>query len=97
MLFDDLKIKNFVHENELYVSVPDLSSHLLKAIDEFYNETKELSHIVGLSIEERVFITGLINGMSNIVTLLTQSYEENEISQISTVDELLEKFNESTK
>lgn len=97
MLFDDLKINTLVHEDELYVRVSDLSTHLSNAISEFADETEALSHIVGLTEKEKAFIMGLVNGMYNVILMLTQSHDEHELKQINTIDELLEKFNESNQ
>lgn len=97
MIFDELKINTLVHGNELYVRVSDLSNHLSNAVDEFADETDALAKIVRLTEQEKTFIMGLINGMYNVVLMLTQSNDEHELKQINTIDELLEKFNESNQ
>lgn len=94
MIFDDLKIGNIVKDDELYVCVSDLSQHLLKAVKEFSDESEQLSHFVKLTDHEKAFITGLVNGMYNVVLMLAQSEDEYKLKQIDTIDELLEKFNE---
>lgn len=97
MLFDDLKIGHLVHDDQLYVCVQDLVQHLTRSIQEFADESDALSHVVKLTEKEKTFIMGLVNGMYNIVIMLAQSQDEHELKQINTVDELLEKFNESNK
>lgn len=97
MIFDELKINTIVHENELYVRVSDLTQHLSNAVNEFADETDALSKIIKLTELERTFIIGLVNGMYNVVLMLTQSHDEHELKQINTIDELLEKFNEHNK
>ena len=94
MIFDDLEINNLVKDNELYVCVSDLSNHLLKAVKEFSEETQQISHFVRITEHEKAFITGLVNGMYNVVLMLTQSEDEYKLKQINTIDELLEKFSE---
>lgn len=95
MIFDDLKIANIVDNGELYVRVSDLRQHISNSIDQFAADTEALSHVVRLTDEEKTFIIGLINGMFNIVSMLTQSHDEHKLGQINTIEELLEKFNES--
>lgn len=97
MLFDDLKINNLTYDGELYVRVSDLAQHLSKAVHEFADETEALSKIVKLESKERVFIMGLLEGMYNVVVMLTQTHDEYELTKINTIEELLEKFNESDK
>lgn len=95
MIFDDLEINTLTYNDNLYVKVSDLAQHLSKAVNEFADETEALSHVVRLTEQEKTFIMGLINGMYNVVVMLTQSHEEHELTKINTIDELLEKFNES--
>lgn len=95
MIFDDLQINTLAYNDSLYVKVSDLAQHLSKAVSEFADETEALSHVVKLTEQEKTFIMGLINGMYNVVVMLTQSHEEHELTKINTIDELLEKFNES--
>ena len=97
MLFDDLKINHLVQDDHLYVRVSDLAQHLSKAIEEFADESEALSYLVKLTEKEKAFIMGLVNGMFNVVLMLTQSHDEHELKQINTIDELLEKFNESNQ
>lgn len=97
MIFDDLKINTLTEDGELYVRVSDLEKHLSAAIHEFSEEIESLSRIVGLTEKEKTFILGLVNGMYNVVLMLSQSRGEHQLTQINTIDELLEKFNESGK
>lgn len=97
MLFDDLEIETLVKDDELYVRVSALAQHLSKAVHEFANESQALSHIVGLTEKEKAFIMGVVEGMYNVVVMLIQSYDEHELKQINTIEELLEKFDESSK
>ena len=93
MIFDELKIKTIIDDQEeLYVSVSDLSNHLAKAAQEFVDETKAISKIVKLTGQEKTFTLGLVNGMYNVIIMLGQSYDEHELNKINTIDELLEKF-----
>lgn len=96
MIFDDLKINTLTHDGELYVLVSDLSEHLSKAVEEFADETEQLSHVVKLTEQEKTFIVGLVNGMYNVVLMLTQSQDEHKLKEINTIEDLLEKFNESS-
>lgn len=95
MIFDELEINTIIHNDELYVDVSGLAQHLSKAVDEFSDETEALSRVLKLTEREKTFIMGLISGMHNVVLMLNQSNDEYELKQINTVDELLEKFNES--
>lgn len=95
MIFDDLEINTITKDGQLYVSVSDLTEHLSKAVNEFADETEALSYVVKLTEQEKTFIMGLVNGMYNVVVMLTQSRDEHQLKQINTIDELLEKFNES--
>lgn len=95
MLFDDLKINNLVHDGMLYVRVSDLAEHLARSAQEFSDESEALSHLIRLTEKEKAFIMGLVNGMYNVIIMLTQSDDEHELRKINTIDELLEKFNES--
>jgi cell division protein ZapA (FtsZ GTPase activity inhibitor) len=94
MIFDDLEIDSLIHDGKLYVCVSDLKEHLSKAVHEFSNETEALSHVFKMTQREKAFVMGLINGMYNVVMMLTQSQDEYKLGQINTIDELLEKFND---
>lgn len=97
MLFDDLKINTLVYDGQLYVRVSDLSEHLSRSVQEFVNESGVISHVVTLTEKEKAFIMGLANGMYNVILMLTQSNDEHKLREINTIDELLEKFNESNQ
>jgi hypothetical protein len=92
MLFDEINIDTITKNGELYVSVPQLASHLAKAVQAFAIESRQLSLIVPLTEEESTFIMGLVNGMQNVVMMLSQGNSESKISNINTVEELLERF-----
>jgi hypothetical protein len=92
MLFDEIKVDTITKDGELYVSVPQLASHLARAVQEFAIESRHLSLIAPLTAEESTFIMGLVNGMQNVVMMLSQGNSESKISNINTVEELLERF-----
>jgi hypothetical protein len=97
MIFDEVKIATITDNGELYVSVNELATHLDKAVHEFTYESEELSKIIPLTKQERLFIMGLAEGMYNIVLMLRQANDEHGINTINTVDDFLEKFrNESS-
>lgn len=97
MLFDEINIDTIIKDEKLYVCVSDLGRHLSKAAHEFASETEILAKMVGLTDKEKLFIMGIVEGMYNVVVMLAQSSDEHELKKINTIDELLEKFNESDK
>lgn len=93
MIFNEINIRTIEKDGSLYVNVLDLAKHLDNATKDFAAESKNLSEIIQLTEEESAFIMGLINGMYNVVIMLSQGNDEHEMSNINTVEELLERFN----
>ena len=96
MLFDDLEVDSINHNGSLYVNVPQLATHLAKAVRDFAHESSQLANIFPLDIRERAFIIGLIEGMENVVVMLKQANDEHSIGSIDTIDELLERFRDAS-
>ena len=93
MLFNEIKVDTIEKDGMIYINVPQLATHLSKAVREFAMEAAQLSEIVPPTKEESSFVWGLIEGMQNVVLLLTQGNNEAKIDTINTVEEFLERFN----
>lgn len=96
MLFDEIKVDTITQGDTLYVSVPQLATHLAKAVYEFAQGSAELAEIFPLGVGERAYVMGITEGMQNIVIMLKQANDEHRIGSIDTVEELLERFRDAS-
>lgn len=92
MIFDEIEVKSYVHNEELYVNVDQFASHLEKAINGFSHQSYQISLVVNMSEQEKAFITGLIEGMGSVLFMLKHANDEHEIGTINTVEEFLNKL-----
>lgn len=92
MLFDDLNLSTIIHDDELYVNVEQLYKHLLGSMQEFSYEAYEMAQKNEMTKEEKVLVSGLIQGMWSVVMMLRFGNEEFEFKSIETVDDLMKRF-----
>lgn len=94
-LLDELRIRNNVVDDEIWVSLVDVASHVLGAITEFANESSAFSAINPITTQEAAYIQGMIAGMASVAALLSQGGVEAEFHEkINTVDDLLNTIKE---
>lgn len=96
MLFDDINVDTIVHNDELYINVNQLSSHIYTAAKGFIEEAKYIEKAIGgISSQEKTYIGGIAEGMYSIVLLLTQGKAESDIHGIDTIEELIKRFEDN--
>jgi len=89
-LLDELKIRNQVIDDEIWISLKDVSSHTLNAVMEFVNESSAMSLVHPVTPVEAMYIRGLAEGMLSIATFLSQGGVEAEFHEkVNTVEDLL--------
>jgi hypothetical protein len=92
-LFDELKIRYQTIDDDVWVSLSDLSNHLLRATREFAEESVVSSWDKPVQLSEAIFFRGLAEGMMSIVALLAQGGVEAEFHEkIHTVEDLLNQI-----
>jgi hypothetical protein len=98
-LLDELKIRNQIIDGEIWISLGDISSHVLESVNQFIHESTALSIVHPVTPSEAAYISGLASGMSSIAALLAQGGVEAEFHEkVNTVEDLLkslEKKNET--
>jgi hypothetical protein len=95
-LLDELKIRNQVIDEEVWISLKDIATHVINAVTEFIHESTAMSLVHPVSHAEAAYIHGLAQGMSSIATLLAQGGVEAEFhDKINTVEDLLNSLNKS--
>jgi hypothetical protein len=93
-LFEEINLETITQDDKIFVNASQLAWHLAKAMQEFYQETNSLMEKNGkLPIEELCFFNGILEGMNNVVLLLSQGgLEQNFHNNVDTVEDLLEMF-----
>lgn len=92
MLFDDIKVETLIHNDQLYVNVEQLHTHLAGSTEQFSQEVYESAKRFGISRDEKYFVQGLVQGMWSIVMMLRYGNQEYEFESVETVNDLLERF-----
>lgn len=95
MLFDEISIDGKSIDGELYVNADQLWKHLTKSTEEFSKESVEVAKKFGMSVEEKCYVMGMIQGMMSVVSMLRLAQEESALSQVNTVEDLLQRFREN--
>jgi hypothetical protein len=94
-LLDELKIRNMVIDEEIWISLRDIAHHVLDAVQEFIHESSSLSIVHPVSVAEAAYIHGLAQGMTSVAALLAQAGIEAEFHEkINTVEDLINTFKE---
>ena len=89
-LLDELKIRNQVIDDEVWISLQDISNHTLNATLDFINESSAMSMVHPVTPVEAMYVRGLAQGMLSIATLLAQGGVEAEFHEkVNTVEDLL--------
>ena len=89
-LLNELKIRNQVIDDEVWVSLKDVSNHTLNAVMDFVNESSAMSLIHPVTPVEAMYVRGLAEGMLSIATFLSQGGVEAEFHEkVNTVEDLL--------
>lgn len=92
-LLDELKIRNQVIDDEIWISLKDISMHTLNSVVEFLNEATAMSMANPVTPMESAFIRGLAEGMLSIATLLAQGGVEAELDKkVHTVEDLIKQL-----
>ena len=95
MIFDDINIETIKQDDDLYVNVEQLRSHLLGSAQLFAEETVELSKTVQITKEEKYVVMGMVEGMMSVVAMLSLAHEESAFDEVETVEDLLQRFKEN--
>jgi hypothetical protein len=92
-LLDELKIRNQILDDEIWISLRDIANHVLDAVGEFIHESSALSLVHPVSPAEAAYINGLAQGMTSIAALLAQGGVEAEFHEkVNTVEDLLKSL-----
>lgn len=92
MLFDELEVETITNDGKLFVNAEQLSKHVKKSAQLFIDDSKAIDRVMPLSKEEISFVLGISEGMKSIFLMLVQAYEESELRDIETVEDILERF-----
>jgi hypothetical protein len=95
MIFDEIKIDSKIINEELYVNVDQLWKHLLGSSEQFSKESAEFDLKFGMSVEEKCFTMGMIQGIMTVVSILGLAQEESDFNQVNTVEDLLQRFKDN--
>ena len=89
-LLDEIKVRNQIIDDEIWISLRDIAEHVLNAVADFVHEASALSLVHPVTQIEAAYVNGLAQGMSGIAALLAQGGVEAEFHEkINTVEDLL--------
>jgi hypothetical protein len=89
-LLDEIKVRNQIIDDEIWISLRDIAEHVLNAVTDFVHEASALSLVHPVTHIEAAYVNGLAQGMSGIAALLAQGGVEAEFHEkVNTVQDLL--------
>lgn len=92
MLFDDINIETITHEDQLYINVEQLYSHILGSAEMFAQEASHLAKSFGMPRDEKYFTMGIVEGMWSVAAVLSYGNKQFEFDSVETVEDLMKRF-----
>jgi hypothetical protein len=95
-LLDELNIRYTTINDDVWVNIGDLSSHLLKTVNDFAEDSVVYSWNNPLKPTDAMFLRGITEGMLGVIALLAQGGIEAEFHEkVNTVEDLIQTLKEN--
>jgi len=90
-ILDDLNIKHIIIDNDTYVSLNDISHHLIGILQE--SVVHEAYHMNQKTLKERIFFAGVVEGAAIVANAMADISELQYFhTSIKNVDDFLKKM-----